>query len=221
MSSAGEPDAAVGRHPGEPGAEGWREAIWDQVPAGARPERFAPRRDFLLGHVGAGDRVLDVGCGDGAFAAELLAAGALVTAADVARGALRRAAEHAPGAELVALREDAPLPFADAAFDLVWAGETLEHVADVTGLLAELRRVLRAGGTLLVTTPDQPRLVVALEALLGRPLEDRLDPRADHLRFFTRRTLHGVLTGAGFTQVRVGRAGGLPLARQALHAVAR
>ena len=45
----------------------WRDAIWDAVPDGAEPERFAERLAFLLGHVAGGDRVLDLGCGDGAF----------------------------------------------------------------------------------------------------------------------------------------------------------
>jgi hypothetical protein len=60
-------------------------------------------------------------------------------------------------------------------------GEVLEHVADVVGLLAEVRRVLRWGGTLLATTPWHGRLVVATDA--------HFDPRADHLRFFSARTL--------------------------------
>ena len=65
--------------------------------------------------------------------------------------------------------EGAPLPFAEDAFDVVWAGEVLEHVADVVGLLAEVRRVLRWGGTLLVTTPWHGRLVVAADAPLRPP----------------------------------------------------
>ena len=111
--------------------------------------------------------------------------------------------------------------FKDDAFDVVWAGETLEHAADVSGLLAEVRRVLRPGGTLLVTTPNLARLRVAGEALAGRPLEDRLDPRADHLRFFTARTLGTVLGGAGFADVRVEAVDGPPLLRRSLRAVAR
>ena len=201
--------------------EDWREALWASVPEGAQPERFAARSAFLLAHAGAGDRVLDLGCGDGTFAAALTGAGAEVTAVDVAAEAVRRAALRAPGARVLQVAEGAPLPFGEDAFDVVWAGETLEHVADVVGLLAELRRVLRWGGALLVTTPNQARVAVALEALAGRPLERRLDPRSDHLRFFTARTLRELLEAAGFAQVDVRALDGPPLARRALHAVAR
>ncbi len=201
--------------------EDWRESIWAAVPGDVEPERFAERRAFLLSHVRAGDRVLDLGCGDGAFAAALVEAGARVDAVDVAAGAIRRTAARATGARVERIREGRSLPFAEDAFDVVWAGETLEHVADVVGLLADVRRVLRWGGTLLVTTPNQPRLVVALEALRGRPLEQRLDPRADHLRFFTARTLGAMLRAAGFAEVSVERTGGPPWARRALQAVAR
>jgi 2-polyprenyl-3-methyl-5-hydroxy-6-metoxy-1,4-benzoquinol methylase len=181
------------------GMDDWREAVWRAVPKGAEPERFAARRAFLLDCVAAGDRVLDFGCGDGAFAAELLAAGCTVTMADVAEEALRRARARAPQAEAIKLAEGEPLPFAEDAFDVVWAGEVLEHVADVVGLLAEVRRVLRWGGRLLVTTPWHGRIVVATDA--------HFDPRADHLRFFSARTLRAVLADAGFVEIDVRRAG--------------
>lgn len=201
--------------------ENWRDAVWRAVAHGAEPERFAVRRDFLLAHVCAGDSVLDLGCGDGAFAAVLAGAGAQVTAADVADEALRRAAERAPGVSTARLEEGAPLPFSEDAFDLVWAGETLEHVADVTGLLSEVRRVLRWGGTLLVTTPNQARVAVAVDALRGRALERRFDPRSDHLRFFTARSLEAMIREAGFADVRVKALDGPFIARRALEAVAR
>ena len=199
----------------------WREAVWTAVPEGAEPERFAERRAFLLDHVTAGERVLDLGCGDGAFAAALVQAGALVTGVDVAAEAVRRARARAPEAAIEQVAEGAALPLPEDGFDVVWAGEVLEHVADVVGLLAEVRRVLRWGGTLLVTTPNLPRLGVALEALRGVPLEDRLDPRTDHLRFFTARTLAEVLRDAGFADLAVRAHGGPPGARRALSAVAR
>ena len=199
----------------------WREAVWRGVPEGAEPEGFAERRAFLLDHVRAGDRVLDLGCGDGAFAAALVQAGAAVTGVDVAAEAVRRARVRAPQARVEQVAEGAALPLAEDAFDVVWAGEVLEHVADLVGLLAEVRRVLRWGGTLLVTTPNLPRLAVALEALRGAPLERRLDPRADHLRFFTARTLEAVLRDAGFADPGVRACGGPPGLQPALRAVAR
>jgi 2-polyprenyl-3-methyl-5-hydroxy-6-metoxy-1,4-benzoquinol methylase len=177
----------------------WREAVWRAVPEGAEPERFAARRVFLLDRVRPGERVLDLGCGDGTFAAALLAAGCAVTMADVAQEALRRARARAPEAEAVALAEGEPLPFAEDAFDVVWAGEVLEHVADVVGLLAEVRRVLRWGGRLLATTPWHGRIVVATDS--------HFDPRADHLRFFSARTLRAVLVDAGFAEIEIRRAG--------------
>jgi 2-polyprenyl-3-methyl-5-hydroxy-6-metoxy-1,4-benzoquinol methylase len=178
----------------------WREDVWRSVPEGAEPERFAERRAFLLAHVGPGDKVLDLGCGDGAFAVAIAQAGATVTMADVAREAVRRARARLPEAAAVVLEEGAPLPFGEDAFDVVWAGETLEHVADVAGLLAEVRRVLRWGGTLVATTPWHARLVAGTDR--------HFDPRADHLRFFSARTLREVVADAGFADVDV-RATGL------------
>lgn len=194
----------------------WREAVWAAVPDDAVPERFEERCDWLLGFVSPGDRVLDLGCGDGAFGAALTDAGAEVTMADVAEGALKRARERAPGIGSVLLAEHEPLPFGDDSFDLVWCGETLEHVADVGGLVTEVRRVLRPAGVFLVTVPNQPRLRVAAEALAGRPLEERLDPRADHLRFFTARTLRDVACVAGFREISVRAVGGIPILRPRL-----
>jgi SAM-dependent methyltransferase len=201
--------------------EPWREAIWQAVPADARPERFAARRAFLLAHVRGGERVLDLGAGDGTFAAELRAAGCDVVAADVAEEALRRARARVPGLDARRLEEGAPLPLDEDAFDAVWAGEVLEHVADVVGLLAEVRRVLRWGGRLLVTTPYHGRVATAALALRPGALEEHFDPRADHLRFFTARSLRAVLHDAGFADIELEAVGGVPLLRRGLHVVAR
>ncbi|MEA2194128.1 MAG: hypothetical protein QOG42_562, partial [Solirubrobacteraceae bacterium] len=129
------------------------DAIWQALPAGATPERLAPRRAFLLAHVQAGERVLDLGCGAGEFSAALATAGAQPVGVDVAPEALRRAAARVPGLDLRLWRDGAPLPLEDNSVDAVWAGEVNEHVADVAPWLSELRRVLRPRGTLLLTTP--------------------------------------------------------------------
>jgi len=200
--------------------DAWREAIWAGVPDDARPERFGARSAFLLANVRAGQRVLDLGCGEGSFAAALVSAGAQVDAVDVAHEALARARRRAPGADVFHVEEGAPLPFDDDRFDVVWAGEVLEHVADVVGLLAEVRRVLRWDGVLVVTTPYHGRVALTALALAGR-VDEHFDPRADHLRFFTAATLRGVLQESGFRDVRVDGVGGVALLRRGLHALAR
>ena len=195
--------------------------MWQAVPSDAVPERFASRRAFLLAHVQPGMRVLDLGAGDGAFAAELASAGCSVVAVDVAEEALRRARSRVPGLDARFVREGDPLPLDEDSVDVVWAGEMLEHAADVVGVLAELRRVLRWGGTLLATTPYHGRMHVASLALWPGALERHFDPRADHLRFFTARSLQGVVQEAGFADVDVRAVGGVPILRRELRVVAR
>ena len=198
----------------------YRDAVWEAVPHDAVPERFAPRLAFLLEHVRPGDRVLDLGCGDGAFAAELVRHGATVAAADVAPEAVRRTHERAPGAHVMTIEEGERLPFETDDFDVVWAGEAIEHVVDVGALLTETRRVLREGGRLVLTTPYHGRVSTVLLGLCGRAFDEHFDPRTDHLRFFSVRTLRAAVDDAGFAHVEIARAGGVPLLRKSLHACA-
>jgi 2-polyprenyl-3-methyl-5-hydroxy-6-metoxy-1,4-benzoquinol methylase len=162
----------------------FREAVWADVGDGALPEAFAQRRAWLLAQVPPHAKVLDLGCGDGAFAAELVASGADVVGVDVAQGAVERARARVPRAEFHAVGEGEALPVANGWADVVWAGEVLEHLVDVSGVLAEVRLALRPGGMLVATTPAHGPLLTRTS---------RLDPRSDHLRFFTRRSLQSVL----------------------------
>jgi len=182
----------------------YREAVWQAVPDDAMPEAFAERRAFLLASVPPHARVLDVGSGDGSFALELAASGARVIGVDVAREAVERARRGVAGAEFRLAPEDGPLPVEDDWADVAWAGEVLEHVVDVVGLLLEIRRVLVSGGRLLATVP-------ATGPWLTRT--STLDPFADHVRFFTRRSLRAMLAEAGFTDLDVRRRRGRFYAR--------
>jgi 2-polyprenyl-3-methyl-5-hydroxy-6-metoxy-1,4-benzoquinol methylase len=83
----------------------------------------------------------------------------------------------------------------------VLCAETIEHVRDVQLLLSEVRRVLRPGGVLAVTTPAN--------LSVGR----RPDPLSPHLRFFTRRSLRRLLGELGFEVESLRRRSGTLLAR--------
>jgi len=204
-----------------PASKDYHEALWEAVPEGLEPVDFARRGGFLLGHVRAGERVLDMGCGEGRFAAALACIGARPVGIDVAAEPLRRALERHPELDLRRMTAEGAWPLEDASFDAVWAGEVIEHVADTAGWLSEARRVLRSGGSLLLSTPDHGRLRMLRWALAPRAFEAHFDPRADHLRFYTRRTLTELLEDFGFHDVDVRSAGGPPGARRQLLASAR
>jgi SAM-dependent methyltransferase len=209
-------------------ARAYYESLWQGIPEGLPPADARLREAFLLDHIaevgeraGRVPRVLDIGCGEGYFAAALLRAGAEVVAVDVAAEPLRRARSSHPALDLRLVEPEAPLPLEDTSFDVVWAGETIEHVADTAQWLSELRRVLRSGGLLLISTPDHGPLSRLWIGLSRAAFQARLDPRADHLRFYNRQLLGDLLADFGFGDVAVKNAGGLPFARRVLLASAQ
>lgn len=204
------------------------ESLWEGVPEGLAPPDARLREAFLLERVGAMSehlghppRVLDVGCGEGHFSAVLMHEGVEVEAIDVAAEPLRRALVRAPELDVRLVEPEGELPFEDSSFDVVWAGEVIEHVADTSRWLSELRRILRSSGTLLISTPDHGPLTRLRLALSRSAFEERLNPRSDHLRFYTRRGLAGLYADFGFEDVSVVATGGLPGARRVLLGSAR
>jgi O-antigen biosynthesis protein len=179
----------------------WRLVAEQRPPPSGQLVRFVR----ALGHRG---RTLDIGCGDGRLT-EMLDAEELV-AADVSEVAISRARGRLPEARLVRLEPDEPLPFGDSEFDLVLCAETLEHVRDVQLLLSEVRRVLRPGGELAITTPAHGR-ATGLAVLLGG-FERSFDPLSPHVRFFSSRSLRRLLVELGFDVRSLRRRGGSLLA---------
>lgn len=127
----------------------------------------------------AGKRVLDAGCGKGRFARVLLGEypGALIHGMDIALAMLRFVgAPLMPcGGSLTAL------PYGDGSFDCLYATESLEHAVDIKGAVAELCRVVKPGGRIVIIdknkdhwgrfkTPEWERWFGQreLESLLGR-----------------------------------------------------
>lgn len=150
---------------------------------------FVPERIPLFqGAIGRGKRVLDLGCRAGALTRHLLD-GNEVVGLDVDAAALEKAA--ALGIEPVQANVEDPLPFGDASFDAVVAGELLEHLQFPDALVSEILRVLRPGGVLVGSVPNAYRLQGRLRFLLGWPPED--DPT--HLRMFSPAALRTLLAG--------------------------
>jgi 2-polyprenyl-3-methyl-5-hydroxy-6-metoxy-1,4-benzoquinol methylase len=196
----------------------YHERLWEGVDQGLRPSDFELRRGFLLAHVERGDRLLDVGCGEGLFTAELARAGAEVMGVDVAEEPLRRARALHPELDFRQIPLDGDWKL--ESFDAVWAGEVIEHVLDTAAWLSELRRTLRSGGKLLLSTPDHGPLTMLGLALSPRAFAARFEPRGDHLRFYNATSLRTLITELGFERIEIRSVGGLPGARRTLLASA-
>lgn len=192
------------------------EYLWERLPDELTPPELELRTALLQQELQPGDRVLDLGCGAGDFSA---IAAAIVTPAnalgvDVAEAALARARRSHPELRFQHVPFDGPLPLDDNSFDVVWASEVIEHVADTASWLSEVRRVLAPNGRLLLTTPAHGRL----RLLLGG-IERYSEPQGDHLHLYTARSLRTLLAeDFGFREVRVAAASGPPLLRLTLKA---
>lgn len=129
------------------------------------------RTELFVRYVGGpGRRVLDIGCRTGALTRAYLD-GNEVVGLDVDRESLAEAAKL--GIETHWSDADQPLPFPDESFDVVVAGEVLEHLREPARLVAEAQRVLRPSGTLVGSVPNSFRLKNRLLFLLGRsPIDD-------------------------------------------------
>jgi SAM-dependent methyltransferase len=120
----------------------------------------------LAGDV-AGRRILDAGCGSGPILAALRDRGTIVTGFDSSTGMLEQARQRlGDDTDLHEAALGSPLPFPDGAFDDVIAALVLHYLQDWGPALAELRRVLKPGGRLIVAV-DHPFAIHGLQQAAG------------------------------------------------------
>lgn len=187
------------------------------------PEGFAEIRHLLLSNSPflrdefdfsalAGKSVLDLGCGSGVLSCLLAEAGAAVTAADLTETAIKLTREWATqlSLDIEAVQTDAEsLVFADNSFDYVFSWGVLHHSKHTEQAFAEVKRVLRPGGSGLVMVYHKTSAVYYLKGLqwlilkgkifqgYGFQSVQRFFTDGYFHRHFTRRQLHKALTEAG------------------------
>jgi SAM-dependent methyltransferase len=170
--------------------------------------------DFRQIALHAGMRVLDAGCGSGRHLCESFRTpGVDVAGVDLnrddlgkAKGFLSLMAKEQKGRWLVAQADVTKLPFADGSFDIVICSEVLEHIVDNRTAVAELVRVLKPGGDLVVTVPRflPERICWAISRAYHH------EP-GGHIRIYRKRELMDLLEAAGVRCRRI-------LYRHGLHA---
>jgi len=180
-----------------------------------RARRQAGMLAAVLAQRAGAQQIVDVGCGDGSatYLISNLNARNTVIGVDWSATALARA--RARGLLVVQGGVDtAGLPLPDGCADVVIMSELIEHLVDTDSAVDEVRRVLRPGGVLLLSTPNlaawfnrglvglgiQPVFSeVSMRGIYGRPGHEVVG----HLRLFTRRALVEFLAARGFCCERV------------------
>jgi SAM-dependent methyltransferase len=171
--------------------------------------------DFDRLRIGAGTKVIDVGCGAGRHSFEAYRRGADIVAfdrdgaelndVDTMLTAMKDAGEAPATACADVVKGDAlALPYPDGTFDSVIASEILEHVPEDDRAIAELIRVLRPGGTLAVTVPRRrPEQVCWLLS------EEYHSNEGGHVRIYKATELRDKVTSGGTVWTHTHHAHGL------------
>jgi ubiquinone/menaquinone biosynthesis C-methylase UbiE len=153
-----------------------------------------------------GERVLDVACGTGTIArlaAERVGAAGSVSALDV-HGGMLAVARSIPSAHPIKWYETAAesMPLPDESFDVVLCGLSLQFFADKPAALREMRRVLRRGGRVCLSTPVPNAVMNLFDRAVARHISEDASAFV-HAVFSLNdpRELNDLVAGAGFSSV--------------------
>lgn len=169
--------------------------------------------EALIGPVAAGTRVLDIGCGNGAWAEHLLRQGCRVVGIDVSHVGIAHAQKAHPAARFVktGIRPDILEVLGEEPFDIVVSTEVIEHLYAPREWAACAFDALRPGGRLVCSTPHHGYLKNLILSITNK-WDAHLSPMWDggHIKFWSRRSLSMLLSEAGFENLRFRGAGRAP-----------
>ncbi len=153
----------------------------------------APENRFIARHLGdvKGKKVLELGCGLGEASVYLATQGANCIASDCSPGmleAVRKLAAINRVEVETAVVDAENIPYPDATFDIVYAGNVLHHLPDRARCLAEIRRVLKDGGQFCVWEPLRHNPVINVYRKLASQVrtEDEMPLHINVLKEFRR-----------------------------------
>ncbi len=160
------------------------------------------RIDRIKALVGKKKTVLDIGCYDGRISEKILNNQNKVYGIDVSHAAIKKAKQKGIIA-IVCNFEHSPLPKFFPLFDVVVAGEIIEHILDTDAFVQKVHRVLKKKGSFIITTPNLAGLGSRLSLLLGKMPwmieNDVLPGKSGHIRYFTLDELKILLERNGFS----------------------
>jgi 2-polyprenyl-3-methyl-5-hydroxy-6-metoxy-1,4-benzoquinol methylase len=147
--------------------------------------------------------LLDIGCSNGAWASHWMSKGWTASGIDIDRKHVELAVAKGIDARFCDLNSD-HLPFRDEQFDLVFAGEVIEHLVDTDGFLAEVARCTKPKGHVIITTPNLASFENRIRLLLGvYPIWLNYNLEGSgHVRGYTPRVLKTQMAEHGLRVIR-------------------
>lgn len=126
---------------------------WFVTPVGRLVKKYETELLLEMLTPRQGECILDVGCGTGVFSMDVLSCGAQIVGLDISHPMLVRAADKTVDHQFAGVAGDmVSLPFPDESFDKVFSMTAIEFVADAKQAVTELNRVVRRGGTVVLTS---------------------------------------------------------------------
>jgi len=150
--------------------------------------------------------ILDFGCGEGRYIEEFLKINPYkIIGADISSFAINKAKKRFPKGKFFVISGDDQLPIKEGSVDFIFAGDVIEHIFDTPNFTSEMNRVLKKGGKIFISTPYHGLIKNIIIALIGFDIS--FDPTAQHIRFFSKKSLTKLLNSSGFTVEEYGNYG--------------
>lgn len=142
--------------------------------------------------------VVDFGCGNGKIIQEMKKNNpqAEYVGLDVSGVALELAEATLPDCKFYKIEDGGSLPLENNSVDFIFSSEVVEHIYDTENAMAELYRILKPGGKLLLTAPYHGLIKNILIAIFA--FDKHFNPIGSHIRFFSKKSLFDLLKKYGF-----------------------
>ena len=163
---------------------------------------IAFEEEFLLSLIKKNEKInselLDLGCGSGEITLNYKDAGFNVSGADFSEVAVKIASDK--GLSCVVADLDEKIPYEDKVYDVITAGDVLEHVFDPIHVLSEVNRVLKEKGSFYATIPYDLNIKIRLRTLMGQSYQENVYKQFGqfkHHSFFSERLMRYMYKKSG------------------------
>lgn len=136
-------------------------------------------------------KVLDIGCGSGLITKEIKKIGYSVEGVDFSKEAIAKAICNGIDTSICDLDEGIDKP--NERYDVVWAGDIIEHVFDPIGLIKEIYRVLKKNGIVIICIPSDVGIISRIKMLFGVSYQEQMYRKSGYYKHHTFFSLNLIL----------------------------